>query len=613
MGYVRAMIPRRSAALTLITLALAGCQPGSLIETAGLNTAVLGESVAIDGKALAPARLVSDSGSGLIANNGGGLIANNGGGIVASNSARFRLQALDEVPLANALAYLTDPKEQFYRVNGKMVQTTTDSQGRYHFSVGVPKGQPVLLNAILPGNRRVVGFTVPALGTNKLDVSLATTYVTEFLRARAEAYGKSMSDYDLGRLPDLARRTEKALDAQTLAPPDLAIGHLADMTMGYAAVVGQNVEGLGDAWATMLGKRTLAALTVAGTGVSDDSGDGKPAVKAEFYRLKGVCKDRQGNLYLADEGNHRVRKIDGKNGLISTVAGTGDPGYAGDGGPAVQAMLNHPRAVILDAAEANLVIFDSQNVRVRKVELATGTITTIAGDPVARGEGFWENGHAGDGGPAVKAKLFSPRGGAFDAQGNLYVVDGLKGTRFHTIRKISPSGIISTIAGVPDEPGGFVGENVPAEEAHLNYTNQIWITPDDQLYMADTFNDVIRKIDLRTNLITTIAGVPGRHADAPEPDGKPARETALNSPYGVAVDAKGQIFIGERGHRRILVVKPDGKLWTVAGGGGLVADGDARRTTFSEPHDLWAESDGNLLVADSRAAKLRRIITKFGI
>jgi DNA-binding beta-propeller fold protein YncE len=518
---------------------------------------------------------------------------------------------VDEAPLANALGYLTTPDEDFYRFNGKAITTTSDATGKYRFQGGVPRKQPVIVSFVLPGNRRVVGFTVPDTGTAKLDLSLATTFVTEFLREQAARAKRSMADYELSRLPDLASRTTAALAAGELATPDLVVGHIQDLNQLYALAVGRNVEGLGDAWAKLLGSRTLATATAAGSGVTDNGGDGKPALQGEFYRLKGVAVDHEGNFFLADEGNHRVRRVDAKTGLLSTVAGTGDRGFGGDGGPATQAQLSFPRAVLLDRTE-NLYIFDSQNCRIRRVDKATGVISTFAGAPTANGA-FWTGGHDGDGGPAAKAKLFSPRGGAFDSQGNLYVTDGLKDTPFNTIRKITPTGEISTYAGTADEPASFFGENVLAQKARFNYTNQLFITPDDQLYVADTNNHCVRKIDLATNLVTTVAGIGGKKADAPEPDGKLAVETRLNAPYGVAVDAKGDVFISERGFHRLLVVKPDGRLATLGGGGSLTGDGDARMLALSEPHDLAFDTDGSLLLADARASKLRRFFIQFGL
>lgn len=601
------------ALLTAIALVATGCTSSTTaVETASAQVTGLGAIVAIDGRASAPTPFLSNNGSALISNNGGGLITDGGSGIVASNSSRLRLLSVDEQPLANALAYLTTPSEDFYRFNGKAVVTTTDGQGRYHFAGGVPKKEPVIVSVILPGNRRVVGFTVPDTGTAHLDVSLATTLVTEFLRLHAQHDKKSMADYSLDRLPDLAARTQAALDKGEMALPDLAVGLIPAMDQQYALAVGKNLEGLGDAWAKMLGYRVIAADTVAGTGVTDYDGDGGPARQAAFYRLKGVAVDHAGNIFLADEGNHAVREIDATTGVITTIAGTGERGYAGDGGPATRARLCFPRSVALDRQE-NLYIFDSQNVRVRRVDKATGIITTIAGNPTSAGNGIWTGGWGGDGGPADRALLFSPRNGAFDSQGNLFVGDGLKGTNFNTIREITGNGVISTFAGVPNSAGAFEGEDAQANKARFNYTNQLFMTPNDELYMADTNNHCVRKIDLSTNLVTTVAGIPGKAADPSDPDGLPATQARLNAPYGVAVDGKGQIFISERGLPRVMVVKTNGKLYTLAGGGRDTGDGDARAIALDEPHDICLDHDGNLLMCDARAAKLRRFYTRFGL
>jgi sugar lactone lactonase YvrE len=596
------MAPRIYLSLLLLLAGCAGTPNNGAAGSAVLTAQVSQANLAIEGKALAPQALLS--------NNGSSIISNNGSAIIASNSSRYGLLAVEEAPLANALGYLTTPDEDFYRFNGKAVTTTSDGQGKYRFQGGVPRKQPVIVSFVLPGNRRVVGFTVPDSGTSKLDLGLATTFVTEFLREQALQARRSMADYDLARLPDLAKRTTAALAAGDLPTPDLVVGHIQDLNQAYSLAIGKNAQGLGDAWAKLLGTRTLATATAAGSGVTDSGGDGKAAIQGEFYRLKGVAVDHEGNVFLADEGNHRVRRIDATTGLLSTVAGTGERGFGGDGGPATQAQLSFPRAVLLDRTE-NLYIFDSQNCRIRRVEKATGQISTFAGDPAPNGA-FWTGGHDGDGGPATKAKLFSPRGGAFDADGNLYVTDGLKDTNFHTIRKITPAGVISTFAGSAEEPGKFVGENVLATKARFNYTNQLFIAKN-ELFVADTNNHCIRKIDLATSLVTTVAGIGGKKPDQPEADGKLAVETRLNAPYGVAVDDKGQVFISERGFHRLLVVKTDGRMYTLGGGGNLTGDGDARLLALSEPHDLAFDNDGSLLLADARASKLRRFFIQFGI
>jgi sugar lactone lactonase YvrE len=226
--------------------------------------------------------------------------------------------------------------------------------------------------------------------------------------------------------------------------------------------------------------------------------------------------------------------------------------------------------------------------------------------------GRWLAAHGGDGAAATKATFFSPRSGAIDLQGNFYIADGLADSRFHTIRKVTPLGQISTYAGIPDQPGAFLGENLLAEKCRLNGPNQLYVTPSEDLYVADTENHCIRKNDLTTNLMVTVAGVGGRRAEAPDAEGTAATTARLNAPTGVAVDTAGNIFIAEKGMGRLLVVKPNGKLYTLAGGGSAQADGDARLITLLEPSDLAFDQDGSLLLSDSRANKVWRFGVQYG-
>ena len=197
--------------------------------------------------------------------------------------------------------------------------------------------------------------------------------------------------------------------------------------------------------------------TVAGTGVGGGfgfSGDGGPATGAQLNAPFGVFVDAAGNLFIADVGNHRIRKVD-PAGTISTVAGTGVggfSGFSGDGGPATEAQLHFPAGVFVDAA-GNLFIADASNHRIRKMDPA-GTISTVAGTGV---EGF-----SGDGGPATEAQLHFPAGVFVDAAGNLFIADASN----HRIRKVDPAGTISTVAGTGT--AGFSGDGGPATGAQLN-------------------------------------------------------------------------------------------------------------------------------------------------
>src|SRR5215212_9679991 len=202
-------------------------------------------------------------------------------------------------------------------------------------------------------------------------------------------------------------------------------------------------------------EKAATIKTVAGDG-GEQLGDGGPATKAAFCGTSDVTLDAAGNMYIADggiycsgPGGHTVRKVD-RHGIITTVAGTGEPGFSGDGGPATKAQLDVPFAVAADR-EGNLYITDENNYRIRKVD-KEGVITTFAGT----GEG----GYSGDGGPATSAKLIDPGGLAFDDQGNLYVAD------YKSVRKIDPSGTITTVAGTGQL--GFSGDGGPATEAKLS-------------------------------------------------------------------------------------------------------------------------------------------------
>ena len=231
--------------------------------------------------------------------------------------------------------------------------------------------------------------------------------------------------------------------------------------------------------------------TVAGCGVEGYSGDGGPAVRAQIASPHGSALDQHGNLYVADLKNDRIRRVDVSTGIITTVAGNGEHGYSGDGGPATKAMLASPIAVTVSDT-SDLYIADHRNSRIRKVDASTGIITTVAGTG--------EQGFHGDGGPATQAAIALPRDVALDADGSLYVADGGN----NRIRKVDPDGTIMTIAGTGRAE--FSGDGGPAHKASLSMPYSIALDRDGNLYVVDTGNYRIRRIDAFTGIITTLAG-----------------------------------------------------------------------------------------------------------
>jgi len=222
--------------------------------------------------------------------------------------------------------------------------------------------------------------------------------------------------------------------------------------------------------------------TVAGTGESGFSGDGGPATRAQLGEVYGPSAvDQDGNLYIADRTNERVREVD-TNGIITTIAGTGQAGYSGDGGPATAARLNDPTAVAVDGS-GNVYVDDSRNHRIRRIDHRTGVITTVAGNGKDGGK---PAGFSGDGGPATEAAI-GGEGVAVDAEGNLYIIGPY-------IREVATNGIITTIAGTG--VNGYSGDGGPATEAQLGEPGTMAIGPDGALYFGDYANSRIRKVVL---------------------------------------------------------------------------------------------------------------------
>lgn len=332
---------------------------------------------------------------------------------------------------------------------------------------------------------------------------------------------------------------------------------------------------------------------VAGNATAGFSGDQGPARNAQLSSPRGMAMDSSGNLFIADTFNHRIRRVD-PQGMITTVAGTGTAGFSGDGGPAGSAQLNNPTSVALDGG-GNLLIADLANDRIRRID-TSGVITTVAGNGA---EGF-----NGDGIPAVNAALNSPIGIALDTSGNLFIAD-LANQR---IRKVDTSGVITTVAG--NGTGGYSGDGGPAAGAQLRFPRGVTVDISGNLLIADTFNDVVRKVDTSGIIATVAGGAPTPSPGTGVGDGGPATSAHLSSPTTVAVESTGRMLIADELDCRIRAVDSSATIATIAGNGEFSFSGDSGPATgaeLSEPLGIAVDPTGNLLIADTQNGRVRRV------
>jgi sugar lactone lactonase YvrE len=332
--------------------------------------------------------------------------------------------------------------------------------------------------------------------------------------------------------------------------------------------------------------------TVMGNGTHRFSGDGEPATSASLASPFGLAVDAVGNLFIADYDNNRIRRVGGTTGIITTVTGNGMASFSGDGGPAASATVAHSYGVAVDAV-GNLFIADSGNSRIRRVDGTTGIITTVAGN------GF--PGFSGDGGPATGASLSFPSGVAVDAAGNLLIADFLN----HRIRRVNgTTGIITTVAG--NGIKAFSGDGGPATSASLILPFALAVDAAGNLFIADTYDHRIRRVDGTTGIITTVTGDGTANFSGDE---GPATSATLAKPYGVAVDAVGNLFIADTGNSRIRRVdRTTDIITTVAGNGFPDFSGDGGPATGASlyfPTGVTVDAAGNLFIAD--ADRIRQV------
>ena len=281
---------------------------------------------------------------------------------------------------------------------------------------------------------------------------------------------------------------------------------------------------------------THRTSTVAGNGRRAYAGDGARAVDASLNMPHEIQFDADGHLYIVERDNHVVRRVDAATGIISTFAGTGSAGFSGDGGPASRAQLRSPHSVVVDRDRRRLFICDIGNQRIREVDLATGVIETFAGTG--------ERAPTPDGAPLARTPLNGPRSIALDDAGTLYLAlrEG------NAISRVDMSTrTLHHVAGTGAP--GYSGDDGQARAATFAGPKGLaWAR--DALFVVDTENHVIRRIDLTSGIITTVLGT-GRRGDGPEPD--PLR-CALARPHGVLVDARGALYVGDSEAHRIRVV-----------------------------------------------------------
>jgi len=356
-------------------------------------------------------------------------------------------------------------------------------------------------------------------------------------------------------------------------------------------------EGPGVVYATNV-KPPLAVIdTLAGGG---PVGDGGPALSARISLPGGITQAPNGDLIIVDFGNHRVRRIDHRTGIIETIAGTGEAGYNGDGIPAAQAQLARPEFAVFSPT-GDLFIADSYNNRVRRIDHRTGLISTAAGTG--------ERGFSGDGGQATLAELHFPEGIAVDSQGNLFISDTVN----RRIRRVDAgSGIITTYAGT-----GAVGinaENTPALQAKFLRLARIAVDRSGNVYVADSPSHRILIIDAKTRLLRTFAGSGMLGADG---DGRPATNARLSYPEGMVVAPNGDIYFADVGNHRVRKIDTKtGVIDTIAGTGekGFSGDGGpALKARLWSPGRVWVDHNGNVLIADIVNARVRRVDGKTGI
>ncbi|MBM3266434.1 MAG: hypothetical protein FJZ01_02195 [Candidatus Sericytochromatia bacterium] len=583
----------------LASLLLAGCQPGR--DGPGAPLANLA------GIPAGPANLISDSAGNLISDSAGNLIGQARGpaalltglgGLPGASgpSGKLRVLAYQEAPAKGALVVMTAPDETFYRYpDGRLAAERADAEGRYRFEAA-PRQRPVVVSVLLGRQRRLVGYTVPA-GETVVNVSLATTYVTELLRQEARLAGRTMAAYDLARLPAITALTGDALDAGRLGVvdvaagrPDLTISRIPALVAEYLAVIGRD-RALSDAWKGLLGHRPLGVSTEDfGYTTADQPGQSNVGIAADLRQeapeilygasLTSTIAELR-RVDVSPDGSRRSRSLHRAPrlgpGAFSSPYGLAlerDPAgaYTGrlwysDAASSAKLWVYDPAGdttatvSVADAVSGGLApwsassptdltfddrgdlyVVDQANHRVLQLRPAGGEAYSAI-----RVAGSEAPGYAGDGGPASAARLSVPHGISWGG-GRLLVAD----TGNHRIRAFRPAGDIETVAGASTAPlgtrlllGGFAGDGGRAASALLDFPQKALhavIDGREAVLIADGDNHRVRLVDLAGGTIRTLAGADP--ALAPPDDGA-ALGSALGQLTYLALDRHGDLLIAE--------------------------------------------------------------------
>ena len=329
--------------------------------------------------------------------------------------------------------------------------------------------------------------------------------------------------------------------------------------------------------------------TIAGNGTAGYLGTGTSAILAELDHPKGTAIDDSGYVYIADADNNVIRRID-LAGNITTIAGYPAGGFSGDSGLAIYAGLSRPNSVAIDYA-GNIFICDADNQRVRKINTA-GIITTIAGNGTA--------GYNGDGGRADTSELNYPGSVAVDKYGNVYIADEYN----NRIRKVDTFGIITTVAG--NGATGYSGAGGSALSASIPFPFGVAVDTGRNIYFSLTLNDVICKVD-NTGTLITVGGTDGVNGSSG--DGGPATAALFDTPWGIAVDRVGNLYISDNANQRIRMVNTSGTVNTFAGTStGFFGDnGPATSAKLRDPAGVSADATGNIYIADYNNHRIRKV------